>query len=48
MITAGYNEIKMVGRDQEKTNFITQWGNFNYNLMAFGLINDGATYQRMA
>jgi len=43
---SGYNQIKMAPEDREKTSFITSWGAFHYLVMPFGLINDGATYQR--
>jgi len=43
---SGYNQIKMVPEDIEKTTFITLWGTFCYKVMSFGLKNVGATYQR--
>ena len=43
---SGYNQIKMVPEDMEKTTFITPWGTFCYKVMPFGLKNAGATYQR--
>ena len=43
---AGYNQIKMAKKDQEKTAFITTWGTYCYTVMPFGLKNAGATYQR--
>ncbi|XP_052736677.1 uncharacterized protein LOC128197875 [Vigna angularis] len=43
---SGYNQIKMVPEDMEKTTFITLWGTFCYKVMSFGLKNAGATYQR--
>ncbi|XP_022632809.1 uncharacterized protein LOC106780655 [Vigna radiata var. radiata] len=43
---SGYNQIKMVPEDMEKTTFITLWGTFCYKVMPFGLKNVGATYQR--
>ena len=43
---AGYNQIKMHPDHQEKTAFITPWGTFCYTVMAFGLKNAGATFQR--
>ena len=43
---SGYNQIKMVPKDAEKTAFKTPMGNFYYTVMPFGLKNAGATYQR--
>ncbi|XP_016192778.1 uncharacterized protein LOC107633688 [Arachis ipaensis] len=44
---AGYNQILMHPSDQEKIAFITEYGNYCYNVMPFGLKNAGATYQRL-
>ena len=44
---SGYNQIKMVKEDQEKTAFITSQGFYCYKVMPFGLNNAGATYQRL-
>ncbi|XP_072071786.1 uncharacterized protein [Arachis hypogaea] len=44
---SGYNQILMHPSDQEKTAFITEYGNHCYNVMPFGLKNAGATYQRL-
>ena len=43
---SGYYQIKMAPEDTEKTTFVTQWGNFCYKVMPFGLKNAGATYQQ--
>jgi len=43
---SGYNQIKMVPEDMEKTTFVTLWGTFYYKVMSFGLKNVRATYQR--
>ncbi|RDY07965.1 Retrovirus-related Pol polyprotein from transposon 17.6, partial [Mucuna pruriens] len=43
---SGYNQIRMVVEDREKTTFITTWGTFFYKVMPFGLKNAEATYQR--
>lgn len=43
----GYHQILMAVEDQEKTAFQTPEGLFCYIVMAFGLRNSGATYQRM-
>jgi ribonuclease HI len=44
---SGYNQIPMAMADKEKTAFMTESGNYYYNVMPFGLKNAGATYQRM-
>ena len=43
---AGYHQIKMAIKDQEKTAFITPFGAFCYVCMPFGLKSAQATYQR--
>ena len=43
---SGYNQIKMLPEDQEKTSFTTPWGTFMYAKIPFGLMNEGATFQR--
>ena len=44
---SGYNHIRMDPNDQEKTSFMTGQGTSCYQVMPFGLKNDGATYQRL-
>nr|XP_017228314.1 PREDICTED: uncharacterized protein LOC108203710 [Daucus carota subsp. sativus] len=44
---SGYNQIPMHEPDQEHTSFITDRGLYCYIGMPFGLINAGATYQRL-
>ena len=44
---SGYNQIKMVEEDQEKTTFITSQWLYCYKVMPFRLKNAGATYQRL-
>ena len=44
---SGYNQIKMLKEDQEKTAFITSQGLYYYKVMPFRLKNTGAIYQRL-
>ncbi|KAL6133982.1 hypothetical protein ACLB2K_066215 [Fragaria x ananassa] len=44
---AGYNQIRMDPRDEERTAFTTDRGLYCYKVMAFGLKNARATYQRL-
>ncbi|GAU26329.1 hypothetical protein TSUD_101620 [Trifolium subterraneum] len=44
---SGYNQITMAVADRTKTAFMTESGNYYYNVMPFGLKNAGSTYQRM-
>ena len=44
---SGYNQILVHLYDQEKTTFNTPWGTFMYTKMPFGLMNVGATFQRV-
>src|SRR6266487_2252108 len=44
---SGYNQIKMAEIDKNNTTFMTESGNYYYNVMHFGLKNAGATYKRM-
>ena len=43
---SGYNEVLVAKEDRLKTTLRTKWGTFAYRRMPFGLINDGATFQR--
>jgi hypothetical protein len=45
-MASGYWQIPMAKEDIEKTAFITFEGQFQYNVMPFGLCNAPATYQR--
>ncbi|XP_025647482.1 uncharacterized protein [Arachis hypogaea] len=40
-----YNQIQMHPSDQNKTTFITEYGNYCYKVMPFGLKKAGVTYQ---
>ena len=44
---SGYNLIPVYEPDQEHTSFITDRGLYYYIGMPFGLLNAGATYQRL-
>ncbi|XP_017227902.2 uncharacterized protein LOC108203469 [Daucus carota subsp. sativus] len=44
---SGYNQIPMYEPDQEHTSFITDRGLYCYVGMPFGILNAGATYQRL-
>ena len=44
---SGYNQVKMYKDDIPKVSFITDFGVYCYLVMAFGLKNVGATYQRL-
>jgi len=44
---SGYNQIRMHLEDEEKTAFMTDKANYCYKVMAFGLRNAGATFQRL-
>ncbi|XP_058725909.1 uncharacterized protein LOC131597216 [Vicia villosa] len=44
---SGYNQIPMAKIDKKYTAFMTESGNYYYNVMPFGSKNAGATYQRM-
>jgi hypothetical protein len=42
-----YNQALMVEEDRPKIAFITPWGTYAYVCMSFGLMNVGATFQRV-
>jgi hypothetical protein len=43
---SGYHQISLAKEDEEKTAFITPFGDFCYASMSFGLKNARVTYQR--
>src|SRR3954447_16006729 len=43
---SGYNQIKMTPRAQEKCSMVTEFGQYSYNRMTFGLADAQATFQR--
>lgn len=43
----GYHQIKMAQEDIPKTAFITYQAVYAFKAMSFGLVNTGATYQRI-
>ena len=43
----GYNQVLVSHVDQFKTTFRKPWGTYAYRKMPFGLINVGATFQRV-
>jgi hypothetical protein len=45
-VYSGYHQIAMCIVDQLATSFITLYGAYCYNMMPFGLKNEGATFQR--
>jgi hypothetical protein len=42
-----YNQVLLKREDQLKTTFTMPWGTFMYLRMSFGLMNVGATFQRV-
>lgn len=43
----GYNQIPMSSPDRMRMTFMTEKTNYQYNVLPFGLNNEGTTYQRM-
>lgn len=44
---SGYNQIQMDPLDVLKTDFMSNCGNYYYNIMPFDIMNVDATYQRL-
>ena len=44
---SGYNQVLVNKEDQHKTTFTTPWGTYKFLRMPFGLLNAGATIQRV-
>ncbi|GLJ23907.1 hypothetical protein SUGI_0454270 [Cryptomeria japonica] len=44
---SGYNQVLVNYEDRMKTTFTMKWGTYAYKRMPFGLINAGATFQRV-
>jgi hypothetical protein len=44
---SGYHQVRITEEDKRKTNFITEWGSFTYNVMPFGLKNAPAIFSRI-
>jgi len=46
-VFSSYNHIVVYEKDIELTTFTTPWGNFMYDKIPFGIMNSGATFQRV-
>jgi hypothetical protein len=44
---SGYNQVKMVEKDQKKEAFISKWDAYAYKVMPFGLCNAPTTFQKV-
>jgi hypothetical protein len=43
----GYQQVRIIEEDKKKTTFITEWGSFTYNVIAFGLKNAPTVFSRI-
>ncbi len=43
----GYNQVKMVKEDKDKTTFILEWGIYAYNIMPSRLCNTHVTFYKV-
>ena len=46
-LRSGYHQVAMDPRDKEKTSLICHMGSFCFRTMPMGLVNAGATFQRL-
>jgi hypothetical protein len=46
-VFSGYQQVRILEEEKNKTTFITKWGSFAYNLMPFGLKNTPAVFSRI-
>ena len=46
-LRSGYHQVAMHPKDKEKTTFICHRGSFSFRTMPMGLVNAGATFQRL-
>jgi hypothetical protein len=44
---AGYHQVIIAKEDKNNTTFITEWGSFAYNVIAFGLKNSPSIFSRI-
>jgi hypothetical protein len=42
-----YHQIKIAQEDRHKTNFVTEWGRYQYTIIPFGLNNSPAMFSKV-